>query len=374
MVLYHSERLLAAGKQRGTNTLQEHDQINALISWINSFDSSHLKNEDDVETKFVLPLFRKLNYPDECRHGKYPIDDYKSEKGKIGRKNEIDQIYFSVSDPENQNEDTSLIIVEAKNPQVPNLEDASKQAIYYGNHMYIVFLVITNGHRLKILKRHDYRAEIVFDIHVNELRDKSTASRIYNQLQFERVKHLKEHGTDPLAHALSIIDYHEEKDIPLSNVSKPKQLAEYLHEIQSYLLHYGAENVPALHLRPYYTALTKIARTVDPEITQLNYLQEKLGAVQLRLKKRQGTSRHQDLTTYSNILKYLEQQVKRIYEVDYEYHIISELISRSFIDIIETKISVFQQEQLNAAKKALQPLWEDYRFHYHFIEPINLPL
>ncbi len=66
-----------------------HNQIDLLLSWLNAFDANHLRNEDDVETKFVLPLFQYLGYSDAYRQGKYPIDDYLSEKGKRGRKNGI---------------------------------------------------------------------------------------------------------------------------------------------------------------------------------------------------------------------------------------------------------------------------------------------
>lgn len=668
-----------------------HNAIDHIINWMNSFDPSHLQNEDDVETKFVLPLLQYLEYPEECRRGKYPIDDYQSEKNRAGRKREIDQIYFSVKDTKKQNQDTSLLIVEAKEPQEHNLDGAIKQAKYYGNHLTPIFLVVTNGHHLKALKRHPHRGEeIIFDISTDQLRNKLKATEVYNQLRFKQVKDLKEHGTDTLAHALyiemmnlskrypdiqahiakgdyepsttqegrrlivqkpkvaitcelpiafeeggcsiefsnlmlrgltchlshaeilsnlliglktspdwesrpflqkaekgffkanlgqttvilsesetqelcntidevfevyknimiktannletwdyqpvkiedikgfnilsvkqwlwelmqefshefdydegfsdwhifdrgnisirvqrkygptqvliwpkvesifknsdwidllyvdsitylslyrnrpqellfkdidpegvwtatytkewivhkfirkvlshfaelasfsqhpkkgklekvasklfssgkrssklneeqlnaiirqSVYVYHEKKDTPLLDISKPEELAEYLHRIQSYLLYYEAKNVPASLLRPYYAALTDLARSANSNTDELSYLQEKLGAVQLWQKRR-----HQDLSTYKNILKYLEQQVKRIHKVDFEDHTIAELLSRAFIDIIETKTTHFQQAQLNTAKDALLPLWEECRFHYHFIEPLN---
>jgi hypothetical protein len=170
----------------------------------------------------------------------------------------------------------------------------------------------------------------------------------------------------------SVCDYHVKKDTPLLNVSKPEELAEYLHQIQSYLVDYEAKNVPASLLRTYYAAFTDLARTANQDIDNLGYLQEKLSAARrFQTKGPKTLRRYQDLSTYSNILKYLEQQVKRIHKVDFEDHTVAELLSRVFIHIIEMKISHLQQAQLNTAKDALLPLWEECRFHFHFIEPLN---
>jgi hypothetical protein len=182
----------------------DHNQIDLLISWLNLFEPSLLQNEDDVETKFVIPFFQYLGYPDQYRRGKYPIDDYLSEKSKPGRPHEIDQVYFSTNIADKQNADTSLLIVEAKKPG-KNLERAFKQAKYYGNHLAPIFLVRTNGYRILIFKRQQYRSEeMVFDIPTHELRDKLVATKVYNQLHFELVKQLKEQGADPLTHALYV--------------------------------------------------------------------------------------------------------------------------------------------------------------------------
>src|SRR5258705_12886687 len=106
--------------------------LEELINWIDTFDSSLLQNEDDVETKFILPFFRYLGYPDEDRRGKYPVNDYQP-GSRRGRKPEIDQIYFSVSEANEQNADTALVLVEAKEPQEHNLAEAIKQAKFYGS-------------------------------------------------------------------------------------------------------------------------------------------------------------------------------------------------------------------------------------------------
>jgi hypothetical protein len=190
-------------KEQWSTVMSRHDQINLLVEWLSTFDPNHLKNEDDVETKFVLPFLRYLGYTDTYRKGKFPIDDYQPGKGRRGRKPEIDQIYFSVDEDDKQGADTSLLLVEAKEPQERNLEEAIKQAKYYGNHLAPLFLVITNGYHLIILKRHHYRGEeVVFDNPTHMLLDRTMAEELYKQLQFDLIKQLKERGIDTLTHDL----------------------------------------------------------------------------------------------------------------------------------------------------------------------------
>ncbi len=670
--------------------------LEQLINWVNAFDSSPLQNEDEVETKFVLPFFRYLGYSDEYRHGKYPVSDYQR-GSKRGRKPEIDQIYFSVSEPNKQSTDTALVLVEAKEPQEHDLADAINQAKFYGNYLKPLFLVATNGHHLVILKRHQHRSEeVVFDITIDKLRRRDIAESVYNQLQFETVKRLKEQAIDPLTHAqyvevmqainrypdirdllakgdfepltkqegrqltvvkpkvaitcelpvafeggscriefsnimlqgltchlshseiltelfiglgtlpgwetrsfihateqgtfevhlgettvilsqneandlcdavdevcqkykeilveatnvletwefrpvsmedikgfelLSVVqwlwdlmkqfsrefdyangnsDWHifdshhawsirvtrkgkPEQDhvvirpkignsffpsnkevdllyvdcitylqlyrdkpygsiykdvgplgiwtatytkewieqqfipkvlsyysvsrsstrigkikrmatkmfpflnpgqkrldaimreaitdyvterVPLADISEPKQFETYLHEIQSLFHHYngyGTHYVPALLLRPYYAAFTELARCTDPTTVDMHYIRENLGAVSVRTEQENRTDSLPRLSTYDHILNFLDRQVARIKMANYESSDVADYLSCAFIGIVVDGTSYFQQNQLNAAKEALAPLWEEYRFSYHFIDSIIYP-
>ncbi|MDJ0555005.1 MAG: type I restriction enzyme HsdR N-terminal domain-containing protein [Microcoleaceae cyanobacterium MO_207.B10] len=180
--------------------MSNHHQINLLVEWINNFNPELLKNEDDVETKFVLPFFKLLGYPENNRRGKYPIKAYKPGKKK-GRDPEADHVYFSTDNQEKQNADTSLIIVEAKKPK-ENLEPHIKQAKYYGEHLKSVFLVITNCYQVKVFKRHRHRKdELVFDITTDELKDKKTVLDFYEKLNFEIVKQFNENTANDLTHS-----------------------------------------------------------------------------------------------------------------------------------------------------------------------------
>ncbi|NEQ75043.1 MAG: type I restriction enzyme HsdR N-terminal domain-containing protein [Okeania sp. SIO2C9] len=181
--------------------MSNHHQIDLLIEWISNFNPQLLQNEDDVETKFVLPFFQLLGYPENNRRGKYPIKTYQPGK-KQGRDPEADHVYFSTNEQEKQNAETSLIIVEAKKPTEKNLEPHIKQAKFYGDHLKSVFLVITNGYQVKVLKRPRHRIEeSIFDINIDELKDRKIASEFYKQLNFEIVKQINENTANDLTHS-----------------------------------------------------------------------------------------------------------------------------------------------------------------------------
>ena len=181
----------------------EHDQIEALLNWVQTFDFSQLQNEDDVETKFVIKLLEYLGYTDRHRRGKYPLKTYNP--GKRGRKPEIDNIFFSTPEIEKQNPDTSLLLVEAKEPNEANLEQDIAQAEFYGDNLKILFHVVTNGHQLKAFRRHRHRNdECIFDIATHELKNEAMVTRFYHLLHFEVVKRLKELAVNELTHDLFV--------------------------------------------------------------------------------------------------------------------------------------------------------------------------
>jgi Type I restriction enzyme R protein N terminus (HSDR_N) len=188
------------------------EDVERLMAWASTIDLSSLRNEDDVETKIILPFFKLLGYPETHRRGKFPIDDYQSRRA--GRKSEADQVYFSTADQDEQNADTALLLIEAKKTLVHSLEGAIGQAKYYGNILKSPFLVITNGRQIIVLKRHQHHnEEVIAEIAIDKLRDQATANTIYDQLQFETVKKLKEQLVDPLKHAqyvelMQILDRH----------------------------------------------------------------------------------------------------------------------------------------------------------------------
>jgi hypothetical protein len=179
---------------------EEQDPFDIIFQWLQVFDPNSLYNEDDVETKFVIPLFQHLGYADDYRRGKFPVESYGS--GKAGRKAEVDQIYFSTNERKHQNADTSLVIVEAKAPDISNMDSAIKQAIYYTAVLKAPFLVVTNGSRLQVYKFEGYQQDQrLWDTEVGDLKREESARRFYHQLHFAAIKQAKAHLKDSMTTA-----------------------------------------------------------------------------------------------------------------------------------------------------------------------------
>ena len=183
--------------------MSDDTRFDQFFARLQTLDPHLFQNEAEVESKFVVPLFQHLGYPEASRHPQYSLKMY--EPGRRGRGQAIDQIYFSTTKQQEQTADTSLIIVEAKEPGETHLDEALEQARSYGYRLTPLFLVVTNAHRLLVVKRHGYRAEErVLDATLRELQEQATAHRLYHQLCFDAVKHLKEQLADDLTHTLYI--------------------------------------------------------------------------------------------------------------------------------------------------------------------------
>ena len=48
--------------------LTDDTRFDSFFAWLQAFDPSMLTNEAEVESKFVVPLFQHLGYPEKCRH------------------------------------------------------------------------------------------------------------------------------------------------------------------------------------------------------------------------------------------------------------------------------------------------------------------
>jgi hypothetical protein len=179
-----------------------------FFAWLQTFDSRVLINEAEVESNFVMPFFYFLGYTEGYRRSHYPVKTYES--GKPGRKPEIDLIYFSTSQQEQQNANTSLLLIEVKEPKESHLDEALIQAHRYAELLAPLFLIATNARRILIVKRHVlYDEELICDVTFAQLREFATASQLYRILHFDVVKRFKEHLVDDLPHPLYVSIMHE---------------------------------------------------------------------------------------------------------------------------------------------------------------------
>ncbi len=156
-----------------------------------------------------------------------------------------------------------------------------------------------------------------------------------------------------------IVNYKAER-LEIEEINDIQDLLPYLRDIQSWL-HIYKENIAASLLRSYYQTFTDLIRNTDSSITGIDYIMRNL--LRMKWKNTQKEiyidSKH---SNFKHAIYYLDEQVARINNSTFEKSFKADLMTRTFIWIIENGKISFSQTQLNAAKQALQPLWEQSRF------------
>ncbi|MEH2249676.1 hypothetical protein [Nostoc sp.] len=156
----------------------------------------------------------------------------------------------------------------------------------------------------------------------------------------------------------------------IKEIENIRDLAPYLRDIQSWL-HLYVENIAASLLKPYYQAYTNLVRNTDSSITGIDYIIGNLRMVEWKNTQEENARNSRDWKnfTFKHAMDCLDQQVARINNCKYENSLKADLITRTFIWIIENGKISFSQAQLTAAKQALLPLWEQSRFEMRHVYP-----
>ncbi|MEA5564360.1 hypothetical protein [Anabaena sp. UHCC 0399] len=176
------------------------DAENKFITWIQSFDYRVLQHQEDVETKFVIPMFHHLCYPEESCSRKCSLSS--ETNGNLANKLETMQIYFSTDDVVKQNADTSLIIIIYLSPQSNNFQEAIAQARFYSIYLKPLFFVVTNGYQIKFFKYLVYhREECVLDKNIYSLKSNTTALEFYNNYNFHYLKNIDKNTINTLKYS-----------------------------------------------------------------------------------------------------------------------------------------------------------------------------
>ncbi|MEJ1936301.1 hypothetical protein WDZ92_39415, partial [Nostoc sp. NIES-2111] len=121
-------------------------------------------------------------------------------------------------------------------------------------------------------------------------------------------------------------------------------------------------------LRAYYRAFTNLVRNTDSSIEGMDYIIRNLSLIEAGNTKDSIKSNFQKWN-FKDVIYYLDAQVGRINNYQYESSFNAVLITRIFIWIIQHGKISFSQAQLNAAKQALLPLWEQSRFEIRHVYP-----
>jgi hypothetical protein len=173
------------------------EPLKQFIKWIQAFDYRLLETKEDIEKKFILPMFQHLCYPDKC-HNKYPFIKHKAEKH--GSDPENAYIYFATDDIKQQNSDTSLVLIKFTEPDQTKLNKDIEQAKYYSSHLKPIIFIVTNGYKIKVFKRlRYYSEEFLFDLNIDKLKNTAIASEFYNQLNFNLIKSFDKNNS-PILH------------------------------------------------------------------------------------------------------------------------------------------------------------------------------
>ncbi|MGB3512214.1 MAG: hypothetical protein WBA93_23850, partial [Microcoleaceae cyanobacterium] len=133
------------------------------------------------------------------------------------------------------------------------------------------------------------------------------------------------------------IDNIENKKIPIEEIDEASQLAPYVREVQE-SIHLSTFEASLLYA--YYKSFTDLIRRTDPHIIGMNYIEEKLGSIEhgdfiINKGKEEDYSRDNKNWNFEQAVNLLYQQVERISKSEYENYNRTDLISRTFIWVLE---------------------------------------
>ncbi len=197
---------------------------------IEKYMTSGIQSEAEVSSKFIVPLFRALGYPDELFAQEFPVYGY-SGGDRLNAK-DADFIYFRDSDFATHRKRTqagikwvqenSLLVVEAKKPG--KIPDDMGQAQFYSAWTKAVAYVVTDGELFRAFFRNDINTDFkVIDTTIEALPDTPDLS----YLEYDSLLNLKNDSDSVIEMKLaglkeeetSIITEDEELDLPEETIS-----------------------------------------------------------------------------------------------------------------------------------------------------------
>jgi hypothetical protein len=175
--------------------------INKFNQWLETFDLRFLQTQDDVEQELIIPMFQYLGYPDNYRLNHYSFNAYPLTNQQIELQNSL--IYFSTNDPEFQNPENLLILVQILPPQTRELNQSLAQNKFFLTRLKPLFFIVTNGYNIKVYQYLRYRGEeLIFDITVECLKTNiNITSDFFNKLNFHQLATVNKHKYNILNHA-----------------------------------------------------------------------------------------------------------------------------------------------------------------------------
>lgn len=153
-------------------------ESDAIKYVVENYRKSGIQSEAEVSSKFIIPLFQALGYPDELFAQEFPVYGY-SGRDALKAKN-ADFIYFRDINFAMHRErkqadikwvqDNSLLVIESKKPG--KIPDDMGQAQFYSAWTKSVAYVVTDGELFRAFFRNDINADVeIIDTTVESLPD-----------------------------------------------------------------------------------------------------------------------------------------------------------------------------------------------------------
>ena len=145
----------------------EHDALQvSRDEWLKSIGEINYRNEIEVEVKFIHPLLRFLGYGSNDFQIRVPVT---VQVGRQQTRGEADWVIWHAAAPRGQRQ--ALVVLEAKESGQQLDAAAQEQARSYAFGLNAPMYVLTNGRRLRILRRGIQGDSCVVDCDVDGLPD-----------------------------------------------------------------------------------------------------------------------------------------------------------------------------------------------------------
>jgi len=152
---------------------------------------------------------------------------------------------------------------------------------------------------------------------------------------------------------------------PLASIVDVMQLVPYLEDLQQWFHSYPVYYLPTDLIRPYYQALTDVAKHMEVTIEEddyylWNYVEGAFSKIDEEVVRRE--MEHGALPRYEQVLRALDLHVHRVITRPLEAHFQADCLSCAFLWLLRRGRSTCPSDRVRNALQAITPLWEFARF------------
>lgn len=186
---------------------------------ISNYRKSIIATEEEVKSKFILPLTKWLGYSDQYRADEFPVYGY-SGRTPLNAKS-ADYIFFSGTDFNNHRsrtddnlrwvEDHSLMIIEAKKPG--EMAEIQGQAQFYQRWTKALCYLVIDGNRIKGYVVNSTVSDLqILDCDIDKLPDNQVLDLMKFNVLCEMKNNYREHTESILAMVERLLEENNEQE------------------------------------------------------------------------------------------------------------------------------------------------------------------